>query len=164
MGSEMCIRDSATTEQIQAWADMDSQEAIQQMLNFSEHNARLSPVLAGDAYPDSQNIPGTLDSFLNYFSSSTANSPIPVEVSFSPGTVYRPRESFGIGRYRMDEGFQRMVVARGFNPFRQKIGFWETNYHLAVNLDAGVTGQMMVVYYDSIMQAHEQGLPYKDVM
>ncbi len=154
----------ATTEQIQAWADMDSQEAIQQMLNFSEHNARLSPVLAGDAYPDSQNIPGTLDSFLNYFSSSTANSPIPVEVSFSPGTVYRPRESFGIGRYRMDEGFQRMVVARGFNPFRQKIGFWETNYHLAVNLDAGVTGQMMVVYYDSIMQAHEQGLPYKDVI
>jgi len=64
----------------------------------------------------------------------------------------------------MDEGFQRMVVTRGLNPFRQKIGFWETNYHLAVNLDAGVEGDQLVVYYDMIMEAHEQGLPYREVI
>ena len=154
----------ATTTQIQAWADMDSRQAVAQMLNFSEHNARLSPVLPGDDYPDPANISGTLESFLNYISSNSANLPIPVEIVFPPNPPYRPRESFGIGRYRMDEGFQRMVVTRGLNPFRQKIGFWETNYHLAVNLDAGVEADQLVVYYDMIMEAHEQGLPYKDVI
>lgn len=154
----------ASTAQIQTWADMDSELAILQMLNFSEHNARLSPVLPGDTYPQPSNIPGTLDAFLNYISSSTSSLPIPVEIFNPPNAPYRARESFGVGQYRMDEAFQRMVVTRGLNPFRQKIGFWETNYHLAVNLDAGVEGDQLVVYYDLIMEAHEQGLPYKDVI
>jgi len=154
----------ATTEQIQVWADMDSEQAIVQMLNFAEHNPLLSPILPGDAYPELAAVDGTLEGFLNYLSSDSSSLPMPTEILIPLNPPYRPRESYGIGRFRMDEGYQRMVVTRGLNPFRQKIGFWETNYHLAVNLNAGVEGDQLVAYYDLIMQAHEQGLAYKDVM
>ena len=75
-----------------------------------------------------------------------------------------PLEYLGADGYRFASTFGRMVTMRGLNPFRQRIGFFETNYHLAVNRNANVERRQMLKYYDDIMAAHEQRLPYHQVM
>ena len=144
----------ARDSQITTWANMRPYDAIVQMLNFNEHNARLSPLAVGETYTDTRNNYGKFRDFLNFIADPSSNLPIPIE----------SRESFGIDGYRFDETFARMVTVRGLNPFRQRIGFWETNYHLAVNLDASVSMQQMTEFYDLIMEAHEANLPYYEVM
>ncbi len=147
----------ATDSQIQTWADMDASGAILEMLNFDEHNLKLSPLAIGETYTDTANTNldlGTLTGFQNYISSPSSDIPIPLE----------NRDQYGLDGYNFDDAYNRMITVRGLNPFRQKIGFWETNYHLATNIDASVSRAQMATYYDEIMAAHEAGLPYKDVM
>ena len=140
--------------QITTWANMRPIDAIRQMLNFSEHNSRLSPMAIGERYTDTRSSHGTFKEFLEFIADDTSNLPIPVG----------GRELFGINGYLFDDGFIRMSTVRGLNPFRQRIGFWETNYHLAVNLNASVSMRQMVEYYDLIMEAHAANLPYYEVM
>lgn len=144
----------ATDVQINTWGNMRPQVAINQMLNFSKHNPRLSPMISGEQYRETENQHGTLAEFYEYIGSESSNTPI--EVS--------ERRHLGIEGYRFASTFGRMVTVRGLNPFRQRIGFWETNYHIATNRDAGVSREQMVIYYDLIMQAHEQRLPYHEIM
>ena len=82
--------------------------------------------------------------------STNSNLPIPSD----------RRDQYGLDGYNFDDAYNRMITVRGLNPFRQRIGFWETNYHLAVNRDAGVSRREVAAYYDSIMEAHEAGIPY----
>ncbi|MFT5572866.1 MAG: hypothetical protein ACI9FR_001790 [Cryomorphaceae bacterium] len=145
----------ATTEQIIVWADMNPELAIVEMLHFGEHNDKLSPLAIGEIYTDSATQHGTLQEWIAFISNDASNLPIPTGTS---------RENFGLNKSNFDDGYNRMITVRGLNPFRQRIGFWETNYHLAVNLDAGVSRSQVARYYDIIMQAHEAGLPYHEIM
>ncbi len=147
--------------QIQAWADMDAQDAIAEMLNFEKHNFKLSPIRANDIYRDTEQVAanedddiGLFTNFSNHIASASANIPLDVN----------DRDQFGLDGFNFDDGFNRMVTVRGLNPFRQRIGFWETNYHLAVNRDVDVSRGQIATYYDVIMQAHEDNLPYYQVM
>jgi len=146
----------ALDAQIQEWADMNPQEAIQEMLNFDEHNLKLSPILPGDPYQETATQAGTLLEWADFISSSTSNIPIP--------TRNNQRDQFAVDGFNFDDAFGRMNTVRGLNPFRQRIGFWETNYHLAVNRSAGVNSGQVATYYDEIMDAHAAGLPYHEVM
>ncbi|GAA6136758.1 hypothetical protein NBRC116583_05050 [Arenicella sp. 4NH20-0111] len=144
----------ATDAQIKTWADMRPNSAIAEMLNFNQHNLKLSPILRNEKYTEPATNHGTLTEFYDYIGSESSNIPI------------RPdqRQYLGIDGYRFASTFGRMIAMRGLNPFRQRIGFWETNYHLATNRNAGVSRRQMVAYYDAIMQAHEQRVPYHEVM
>ncbi|MBX2849527.1 MAG: hypothetical protein KTR16_14490, partial [Acidiferrobacterales bacterium] len=147
----------ARDSQIKLWANMRPYDAISQMLTFSEHNTLLSPLAVGEKYTESGSANsglGKITEFLNFLSDDSSNLPIPIG----------NREYFGIDGYLFDDGFIRMITVRGLNPFRQRIGFWETNYHLAVNLNASVSMRQMTYYYDLIMEAHEQNRPYYEVM
>ena len=144
----------ATDSQIRTWADMYPQDAILEMLTFDEHNLLLSPIASSDPYKETETGHGTLLAFQNFLSDETSDHPIPVG----------SRSQYGINGYNFDDGFGRMITVRGLNPFRQKIGYWETNYHLATNLDTEVSRHQMAVYYDEIMAAHQAGLPYHEVM
>ncbi len=144
----------APDSQIYEWADMLPQEAILEMLNFEQHNLKLSPLADGEIYTQTQTNHGTMLGFQNFISDASSNLPIPVD----------RRDQYGIDGFNFDDAYGRMITVRGLNPFRQKIGFWETNYHLAVNRDAGVSRPQIADYYDKIMQAHEAGLPYHEVM
>jgi hypothetical protein len=144
----------AKDTQILEWADLRPQEAVVEMLNFAEHNLKLSPLADGEIYTDTQSDHGTLLGFQKFISSASSNLPIPVN----------NRDQYGLDGYNFDDAYGRMITVRGLNPFRQKIGFWETNYHLAVNRDAGVSRAQVADYYDKIMTAHEAGLPYHEVM
>ena len=151
----------ATDQQIQDWADMDAVDAIAEMLNFDKHNFKLSPLSAGEIYRATEQISaneeddiGLFTNWSNFIGSQNSDIPIPLE----------SREQYGIDGFNFDDGYNRMVTVRGLNPFRQRIGFWETNYHLAVNRDVGVSREQVAKYYDIILQAHEDGLPYYQVM
>ena len=144
----------ASDSQIQTWANMQPRVAIREMLNFQEHNLKLSPLAVGERYSQTATRYGKLVDFANFLSDPNSDIPIP----------QNRREQYGVDSYNFDDAFVRLVTTRGLNPFRQRIGFWETNYHLAVNLDTDVTRQQMAVYYDEIMEAHEAGLPYHQVI
>jgi hypothetical protein len=144
----------ATDAQIKEWSYMHPREAISEMLNFNQHNAKLSPLSRGEKYRDVASSHGTMRAFYEFVGSESSNIPIPVS----------ERQYLSIDGYRFDSTFARMIAVRGLNPFRQRIGFWETNYHLATNRDAGVSRQQMVQYYDEIMAAHQARRPYHEVL
>lgn len=147
----------AQDAQIRTWADMIPSDAIAEMLNFQQHNLKLSPIRADDPYQETASQYGEFTDFVNnYLTNPSSNLPISIEE--------RARYAIGDGGFAFDDTLQYMVTTRGLNPFRQMIGFWETNYHLAVNLDAGVNNYEMAEFYDVIMRAHESGLPYQQVM
>ena len=144
----------ATDQQIKSWSNMRPLLAIEEMLNFTQHNPLLSPLSTDEKYVEPRDSHGTLREFYQHMGSTDSNIPVDVD----------ERRHLGIDGYRFATTFGRMVTMRGLNPFRQKIGFWETNYHLATNRNAGVSREQMVEYYDSIMEAHENRVPYHEVM
>ena len=150
----------ATDTQIAAWAGSDPELAIAEMLNFSKHNTKLSPLASGEKYVEPATQHGTFAEFSEYLASNDSN--LPMDLNTENNNFSRGR--FGLSSYDREGAFFRMATTRGLNPFRQRIGMWETNYHLATNLDTSVDHRQMVRYYDDIMAAHEAGLPYKDVL
>lgn len=144
----------ATDIQITTWANMPAKLAITEMLNFQEHNLKLSPLAAGERYRQTASRYGKFADFAAFLSDPNSDIPIPQS----------SRSQYGVDSYNVDDSFVRLVTTRGLNPFRQRIGFWETNYHLAVNLETDVSREQIVTYYDEIMEAHEAGLPYHQVM
>lgn len=154
----------ARTEQILLWAEMDPEQAIQEMLNFQQHNLLLSPLAEGERYTETATQHGTLEEYAAFLSSPDSDIAIPVTGTVGDNDFNIRRRGFATDGNSFDDAFGRMITVRGLNPFRQRIGFWETNYHLAVNRDVGVSGPQVARYYDVIMQAHEEGLPYEQVM
>ena len=154
----------ARTEQILLWADMDPEDAIQEMLNFQQHNLLLSPLAEGERYTDTATQHGTLEEYAAFLSNPNSDIAIPVTGTFGQDDYNSQRREFATDGNNFDDAFGRMITVRGLNPFRQRIGFWETNYHLAVNRDVGVSGPQVARYYDVIMAAHEAGLSYERVM
>ena len=145
----------ATDFQIITWGNMRPEDAILEMLNFSQHNLKLAPVSPTEKYPDAQFSYGTLASFADdYLANPASNLPISVE----------SRDSYARGRSRFDEAWTRMAMTRGLNPFRQRIGFWETNYHMSTNLRTDVNDHQIARIYDDVMNAHEAGEPYQDII
>jgi hypothetical protein len=144
----------ATDRQIKLWANMSPQTAIMQMLTFEQHNALLSPASAAD-YDRLYQREGTLRSLGAFWSSSDPDNGVDV--------IRRTRYDVYDGYGSVGDIWSRAVASRGLNPFRQKIGFWETNYHLATNLDI-VRRSYMLRYYDDIMNALAAGVPYQDVL
>jgi len=156
----------ATDNQIRIWADMKPELAIAEMLNFSEHNLKLSPLAPNEKYSQFATIGGTLLEFSEHLASNNSLLPYPLDAVNADGRVTGFRRRFATPG-RRDSEFIRMVTTRGLNPFRQMIGYWETNYHLAVSQnpsDGNIGGYHLTRYYDLIMEAHESGVPYQRVL
>jgi hypothetical protein len=142
----------ATDEQIRTWADMSPRSAITEMLTFGEHNAKLSPVGPEDLDRlDTRD--GTLYGLSAFWSSDDPANGVPEE-----------RRDLFVINDRLAEIWAKAATSRGLNPFRHRIGLWETNYHLAVNLDAGVNRAQIARYYEDILAALAAGSPYQDVL
>ncbi len=144
----------ATDAQISDWSAMDPQQAVVEMLTFDPVNDQLSPVSITDHYSGPTAEQTTFWNFSEYLSSDASNLPIP----------YANRDRFSLDKWDFEGTWIRMVTTRGLNPFRQKIGFWETNYHMATNLNTEVNRHQMARYYDDILQAHENDRPYEEVI
>ncbi len=127
--------------EIQHQADLAPDIAIKNLLNFAVHNPILSPSKKNFSYPLNQENLMTLGQFL---ASNHPQNPIAVKNR-------KKFLNYKNGQLNPAWTWLYSTLARGYNPFRQKIGFWETNYHLAVNVKAGVSGNQLGTYYDNIL-------------
>lgn len=148
----------AEDAQIQTWADMQPETAIVEMLTFDQHNLLLSA--PGPLDTDRlETVDGTLRGLSVFWSSGAADNGVPLYL--------RSRYIIdGNSKYDIQGAWIMAATLRGLNPFRQKIGLWETNYHMAVNIN--VIGysmkHLLVRYYDDIMAEHEADLPYQHII
>ncbi|MDX1957041.1 MAG: DUF1800 family protein [Leptospiraceae bacterium] len=127
----------ATDEQIKIWADLKPEAAIIQMLTMRPVNPYLDNAEEGGNLPLA---PGDL-------------SLSRLSIYFGNGNFARTPANFDQNnRFGNSNGYTLMqaIRAKGVNPFRLKLGFIETNYHMATNLDKNVNPKQMVRYFDEI--------------
>jgi|WetSurMetagenome_2_1015567.scaffolds.fasta_scaffold02305_8 hypothetical protein len=141
----------ATDEQIKTWAQMPPEQAIKEMLTFETINDKLSP-------SDNNVLPTdkTLKGLSSFFSTDSTN---PIQ------SIKRSDFDFK-NRYSAETTLQQAVNLRGLNPTRQKLGFWETNYHVTTNLDAevGVNNYQIARLYDDILNDLSANKSYQEML
>lgn len=144
----------ASETQIRNWAALPAREAIVQMLSFKTTNLKLSPPTSHDKDGLSE-MHGSLRGLRTFWASN-------YEANNTPA---KRRPDFSIGSWNVAQRvWVRATRSRGLNPFRQKIGLWETNYHLAVNNNVGVNYAQVLRYYDEVMDALAGSKPYQQVL
>jgi len=145
----------ASDAQITKWANLSPAIAIEEMLNFDQHNLRLSPVSGLKNDDDLTGVPNRLRNLSNFWASANAAN------KMDPDSRESFQRSEWSGAYLT---WLMAARARGLNPFRHRIGLWETNYHLAFNQDRGISNWQAVKFYDDVMAALQTRVPYQDVI
>ncbi len=136
--------------QIKIWADMNPQIAIKEMLTLDSTNIKLSP-----PETDKLNSYKNFEELSDFWSGdSTSNLIIDKNKASYKKTNGSSPSSI----------WTSAVNKRGLNPFREKIGLFETNYHLVANRSVGVYPQVLINYYDSIISELAKGSPYEEVL
>lgn len=154
----------ATDEQIKTWASMDPRQAIQQMLTFDEVNPRLSPPQDTTA-----SMGGTLKGLQTLWGSADHNNPVRKEYRQHYGTFYTyPVGTANAGLVvvngtNMQRSWVSSINKRGLNPFRQKVGLFLTNYHMAVSTHK-VRPALIRSMYDAVMTDLANGKPFDEVL
>lgn len=142
----------ATDEQITEWAALSPREAIIEMITFNTANDKLSPQ---DDYDSLTSNNGTLWELANLWASSNASNK----------TEADNREDFETDQWNAPgHTWMQATNKRGLNPVRQKIGLFETNYHLAINQNVHVSNRQVFTYYDTLMDLLAEDKPYQDVL
>lgn len=143
----------ASDAQIKTWAEMSPAAAIAEIITADPHNEKLSPA-ANDGLAAHS---GTLQELGALWVSDDLANPVT--------NVDRRAELDLTTRLGAERVWRQAANLRGLNPVRQRLGFWETNYHLSVNLDAsvGITNQQMARYYDDIVAGLASDA-YQDVL
>jgi hypothetical protein len=139
----------ASDAQIETWANMPPLDAIREMLTFDEHNLKLAPPASADTDALASRS-GRLTDLSRFWASNDPSNPVLDSL--------RPYHEFP------SIVWMRAALSRGLNPFRQRVGLWETNFHMAVNQRVGVTSAQVFRYYDGIVDALGEGRPYQDVL
>lgn len=146
----------ATDAQITTWANRPPRQAIDQILTLDAHHNLLSPP---DSFDDLANLDGRLNSLRAHWATAGPRN------RFDPSlqhffALYNPGQGIG-----PDLTWSYSAAMRGVNPIRNRIGLWETNYHLAVHqLLGNVNDQEMLRYYDDIVDGLARGDAYEQVL
>ena len=142
----------ADDAQIETWADMDPGSAIVEMITFDTTNPYLS---GADAYDKLNRYDATLTGLSTLWSGYSCSNKIPFDSRkyFEKDEYHSPARTW-----------LHAASKRGLNPARQKIGLFETNYHLSANQDVGVSNRQIYKYYDDIMTLLASHTPYQDVL
>lgn len=142
--------------QIRAWADMDPRRAVREMLVLDPRHDLLSPP---DPLDELALQGGTLEGMRTYWASDDPTNLIPPQL----------RDLFDDSDPAVNAAaeltWSLSVTKRGTNPFRQRIGLHETNYHMVVHqLLGNVADRSMIRYYDDIMNLLAADANYEDVL
>ncbi|MCJ8347803.1 DUF1800 family protein, partial [bacterium] len=140
----------ASDQQIEKWADMSPIQASEQILKMDPVNEKLSPA---DHYDNLQLRASNLSDLSSYL-----HSPY--------GPIKESNRSYYLTtNWNGPENlFLLAATKRGLNPFYHRIGLMETNYHMAVNQNVGVSTKQLVAYYDDVMTQHRASQPYQDIL
>lgn len=136
-----------TDQTILNWAEMPAEDAIQEILSLNVFNSSYLEV-ASDKYKA-----GELMALSNLWSREKD----------SKGN--RQDKKYGLGSWNGPaEVWIRAMRDPHLNPVRQRIGLYETNDHMAVNLESDASGRQIFRYYDDIMTALASGKSYEQVI
>ncbi|MBP9886668.1 MAG: hypothetical protein KBF93_10260 [Leptospiraceae bacterium] len=146
----------ATDAQITAWEAMGPSRAIVEIIGMWTVNSKLAQA-SSDGNATINPNDGTLSKLSHYYGTTgPATSRADFEQRYIPWHNSPART------------FIQAVATRGLNPVRQKIAFFESNYHLALNQDKNITDVQMFRHYDSIAndlaRAYRDELGYEDVL
>lgn len=145
----------ASDDQIQTWAAQRPEDAIKEILHAREFHPQLNGatnrkglvVHAGS---------GRLRDLSDFWSSDHPDNPVIGEGA---------RNALSVDHWRSPSRvWVRAAHTPGLNPVRQKIGLFLTNYHAAVNEEAGVNRYQILDYYDTLMDAVGQERPFEEVL
>ncbi|MCO4780909.1 MAG: DUF1800 family protein [Candidatus Cloacimonetes bacterium] len=140
----------ASDSQIEEWAKMTPIQASEEILRMDPINTRLSPADDYDGLDKRAQSLQSLSAFLQ-----TEFGPIKsTNRSYYQTTNWNGPENL----------FLIAATKRGLNPFFHRIGLMETNYHMAVNQNVGVSTKQLISYYDDVMVQHQAAQPYQDVL
>ena len=148
-----------TEAQVETWASMAPEDAIEEMLTFEPTNDKLSPPdfdRLGEriaAYIPEEG--GPLEGIAWYFSEDPHQhfDDPNRKADFHPLAPLSPAYSWLMG-----------MQARGLNTFYHRVGFWETNYHMVASQLKGVGSHTGIRHYDNIMGKLTEGAPYQEVL
>ncbi len=142
--------------QIRAWADMSPRTAIDEMLVLTPSHSTLSPPESTDAINQHNS---SLTALAAHFASAEPTNRIaaayrPFFKLDNPGQGVAPDLTWSFGS-----------VLYGVNPVRMRIGFFETNYHMAVHqLLGNVQDAAMLRYFDDIVDGLARNDAYDQVL
>ena len=141
----------ATEKQIKLWGDMSASEAIVEMLTFEGSNPLLSPRLDTDTVPATT----SLEILGEFWSANTTGNFLDKDLR----KRFAPSEW---GSYNWIWGLS--VQTRGLNPFVHRVGLWESNYHMSINADVGISSLVLLRHYDNIMTKVSENASYDTVI
>ncbi len=142
----------ATDAQIKTWADMNPGAAIVEILTLDPINEKVSPP---ESFDDLGQINSTLGCMSTLWSQPNKHNKMwPTR-----------RSDFALSSWNSPQKIWiHLSSKRGTNLVRQRLGLWATNYHMAVNEDAGVNFHQSVQYYDDIMNDLAARKPFAEVL
>jgi hypothetical protein len=135
---------------------MPPQDAIEEMLTFQPVNRKLSPVQ--DKTADHAGSLTELQDFLS--SNRAANATCPDQRDRLALTETNRRGEVVLNSEGLQWAWIAAVNKRGVNPFRHKVGFWLTNYLMAVRSPP----TLMRDFYDSALDALADHAPFDEVL
>jgi hypothetical protein len=149
----------ANDAQIGQWADLPPQLAIDEILRFDVTNEALSPGV------DTTSLYGSsLEAWQNFLlGDSPDNFTCPSTRTRYRHGLTRNDGNFVPYRAGLQQSWLASLNKRGLNPFRQLIGFWLVNYHMAVNL-SDTEPQLIRALYDDALSRLAAGDPFSDVL
>jgi hypothetical protein len=147
---------AASDSDITAWANMEPSVAIVEMLGMWTINSKLANASSGGNIGINP-ANGSLSRLSHFYGmTGPATSRSDFDQKYIPWSNSPART------------FAQAVPTRGLNPFRQKIAYFESNYHLALNQDKSVTDVQMFRHYDTIAndiaRSFRDSLGYEDVL
>jgi hypothetical protein len=132
---------------IEGWAEMSPEEAIDEILSLNVFNAHYLDE------PSDKYMAGELSALAEVWSREKD----------SKGNLQNNR--YGLGSWNGPaEVWIRAMRDPHLNPVRQRIGLYETNDHMAINLESNASGRQIFRYYDDIMTALASGQSYEEVI
>lgn len=146
----------ASDAQISTWAEMAPRDAIQQMLTFDEVNPLLSPTVDATAAKG-----GTLTDLQGFWSSADPLNPTREDIRLRYPTLGTTSQT--VSPTNLQYTWVASINKRGLNPFRQKVGLFLTNYHMAVSTHK-VIAPLIRRLYDDAMNDLAAGQPFQNVL
>jgi hypothetical protein len=150
---------AASDAQIEIWSNMPPATAIQEMLTFAANNPNLSPTEdVSAAYGISLE---ALQALLS--SDAPDNLTCPGDRGRFDATNQRADGNIVLRNQGLQQTWIAAVRTRGFNPFRHNVGFWLSNYQMAVNLH-DTEPPLVREHYDTGLDALAGGAPFHEVL
>lgn len=149
----------ATDEQISLWAQMAPQQAIREILTFEPYNPKLSP------FQDKSALYGfSLQSLQDFWSGDSPDNPVRTDRRLLYNLLYTNEQ----GEKYLADPFLKLTwvqaaTTRGINPFLHRVGFYLTNYHMALSVHK-TRASLMRDFYDRTIIALQQGKDFIDVL